>query len=205
MFDNQKILDFFILGVAVVITITIFFLVNKPVSEDKEENHRLIKISKERSYESLPTMKNTKPTASHTRQLDDKNSVYRWVDDDGTVHYSDKPALNRNQALQIVSVDPNMNIIQPLKLNTIINTTKQHNLPETNQDTVLEQYERLCKTHVKGSLDYRHCRKAVHRKLKESCFDLRGQLNSVSSEKYQSLKKSEQRICSAYRKYAVVE
>jgi hypothetical protein len=205
MFDHDNKIDVLLVAAAVAITATVFFLVNKPVDDGKVEELTDTKITEKRSNVPPPITQNTESYSNSKKRPVDRNVVYKWVDNEGTVHYSDKPISNESQSLQVVSIDPNMNTIQPPKAAPTIETSKKQNVTSTNTDNTLETYERICNTHSYGSIAYRQCRKSVHSTLKKNCFEIRSRLNTATDEQYQSLKRSEEQICSAYRKYAAVK
>jgi hypothetical protein len=58
----------------------------------------------------------TSSTGSHNNELSSSTtqSFYKWQDDDGTWHYSDKPPAEKN--IETVTVNTNTNLIQGLRV-----------------------------------------------------------------------------------------
>lgn len=204
--DDEKLNTLTIVFIAAII-VSAVFLLDSSFNKGKINGNTALNKNNESSSIPHQTMKESETDTSLGGHTDERVAIYGWVDNNGNTHFSDKPAINKNKDMHIIYVDPDLNIVRLPKPDTHYKTKniKESPLNDSVAYNVADVYERLCKGFSRGSIKYRNCRSGVHKELKKNCFSLRGKLTQATGDRYQAIRSSTNRICSAYEKYAIID
>jgi len=196
--DNKTKLMVFILFL--VLILAFIYATYKPVDAIKNNKKNSEQTNDIKNSDSQRNIINR-----NTETSVNNNTVYKLTDKHGVVHFSDTVSIKNSDSAQVISVNPNINVLQGIdSIPHQQNDRHVNKITRKLHDETLA-YEKLCQRHTKGSIPYRDCRREVHLSLKEQCFIARGRVTNAPSEQYQSFKNESIRICNAYDKFVVVD